>query len=185
MCSNRNILPLILAGGILVSAVLADAKKSPASKPAPGSIAAQLKLRFNLMRSAGCDPYSTLASALRNNLKGWNDLSPDQREKFRREAFAFMQRNPKEQEKLIQQYEKFISMSPDRQETYRRRADWLKVVVASFTARERKDLEQMTPADRAAKLVQRRNELAKQGKLSLSEPASRPASQPAEAPKAK
>lgn len=181
--TTKTILPLMLTG-CLIATAWAGAKQV-ASKPAPGSIASQLKLRFNLMRSADCDPYSNLSSALRNNLKGWQNLSPDQREKFRLDAYAFMQRNPREQEKLIQQYEKFISMSPDKQETYRRRADWLKVVVASYSVKERKDLEQMSPTDRAARLIQRRNELVKQGKLSLVEPATKPTSQPAEAPKAK
>ena len=153
-----------------------DAKDGAAAlrKPPAGSVASQLDLKFQLLRASS----GPLAASLKQNQRDWDNLLPDQREKFRKEAFAFLQKNPKEQDRLIQYYAKFIAMSADKQDAYRRRAEWLKVVVNSFTPEERRKIEEMTPADRAAKLLERRDQLVAEGKLDLGEPTTIPATQP-------
>jgi len=140
------------------------------SRDAPlGSIARQLDLKFRMMRKAG----GTLTAALRHNRKEWESLTPDQREHYRRMALAFLKTNPDEQEKMLKRYEKLIKLSARKRDAYRRRAQWLKVVVASFTPEQRKWLKSLSPRQRARRLIERRDELVKQGKLKLDRPAGR------------
>jgi acyl-CoA reductase-like NAD-dependent aldehyde dehydrogenase len=170
-----------LVGGLVVSAPAdntvkkeapAAVKPAPAAgKPVPGSIACQLNLKLRLLREAQGE---SLVASLRQNQKEWDALLPDQRERVIKQVYAFLQKNPDEQKKLLQQFTKLISMSVERQEAYRRRAEWLKVVVGSFTPEERKQLEQMTPADRAQKMLERRDDLVSKGKLVLTEPTPQP-----------
>ena len=58
-------------------------------------------------------------------------------------------------------------------------AGWLKVVVATFSAEERKKLAKMLPGDRAKALIARRDELVRAGKLKLDDkPAAAPTKEP-------
>ncbi len=158
-------------------AIAADApSKSKArhlNKPPFGSIARQKLLKFRLrMRSIG-----SLVASLDHNRDAWKSLSPDQREQYRRKAYAFLKKNPAQQEKMLLDYEKFIKLSVGERKAYRRRAAWLKVVVQTFSRPERRKLREMSPEDRARKLIERRDKLVRQGKLKLP-----PTSQPATAP---
>jgi hypothetical protein len=149
-----------------------DAKDPAALRQAPpGSIAAQLSLKFRLLRVSN----GSLAASLNQNQREWDNLSPEQRDKYRKEAYAFLRKSQTEQDKLIEHYSTFIALPAEKQEEYRKRAEWLKVVVNSFSAEERKALEQKPPAERAATLLQRRDDLVKQGKLKLDEPTTQPA----------
>jgi len=80
---------------------------------------------------------------------------------------AFLDKNPKEQEKLLLSYSAFLSLDNQKREEYRIRADWVRAVVASFTPQERKQLAGMSSMDRAKALIARRDELVSQGKLQL------------------
>lgn len=147
-------------------------------RPPLGSKAAQLRLKFNMRREGRIGEGGSLAAALDHNRHQWEMLSPDQRDEFRRKALAFMQKNPDEQEKLLDRYEKLIQMSAERQQAYRRRARWLKKVVATLTPAQRERIGKMAPRDRARVLLQIRDRLVEQGQLELHPEPQPPATQP-------
>jgi len=152
----------------------ADKDRSALTKPPPGSIAAQLRLKMKLH---GITP-GPLAASMEHNRKEWESLTPDERGRFRKSFLAFHQKSPAEQEKLLAHYEKLFKMTAERREAYRRRAKWLAVVVESFTPAEREALQQMPPDDRARKILARKALLIKQGRLKPDTPTSEPASRP-------
>jgi len=173
------ILVLILAVACPATVAFAQAEdSSPLRDPPPGSIASQLRLKFRLMRINN----GTLASSLDHNRKEWQDLLPDEREQYRREAVAFLRKSPEERDELLQRFEKLLNMSAERRDAYRRRAKWLQAVIETLTPAQRQELEKLTPTARARRLIEIRDELVRQGKLKLEEPtdsASAPATQPA------
>ena len=181
MRTHRNTIAALALVAALAATAWAENKDdtSAISKPPQGSVASQLQL-LNKIRAV--QEGTTLAAALDHNRMEWESLSPDQRNRFRKDALAFLSANPQEQEQLVKQYEKLIKLSSEQQLKYRRTAEWLKVVVASYTPEERKQLAEMTPGQRANALLQRKAELIRQGKLpeemSTSQPASMPATQP-------
>ena len=152
-------------GGI---ALAEQAKQtSPASQPtsaatqkAPvGSVQRQLDLKLRLVREG------PLAQVIDHNRQAWESLDPEQREMYRQKALAFLQKSPAEQQELLKQYEKLIKMSADKQQAYRTRAQWLQVVLDSFTPQERQELQKATAKERAQRILQRKEELIKQGML--------------------
>jgi len=174
---GRYILVLALPAALLAEAALADGEGLAGAMNAPpyGSRAGQLALKFRLEAVARLPRGGTLASAIGHNQHEWMMLSPDQREQFRRDALAFLRKNPTEQEKLMQQYSAYLALSKQKRLDFQRRAEWLKVVVATFTPDERQQLEKMLPIDRAKALIARRDELVRQGKLKLPPPTTAPA----------
>ena len=144
------------------------------TRPPRGSLAAQLRLKLSLQMSSG----TSLAASMDHNRQDWEMLSPEQRERFRGMAVAFLDKDPKEQEKLLQRYWDFLSLDKQKREEYRVRAEWVRAVVATFSPQERKRLESMSSMDRAKAFIARRDELVSQGKLKLT-------TQPTTAPAAK
>ncbi len=134
-------------------------------------VARQLRLKLSLVKAANGD---SLAMSI--NRQEWDRLTPDERDKYRREALAFLSKSPEEQEKVIKHYEELIHLTAARREAYLQRAQWLHVVVESFSAQERDDLTKLPPDQRAMRLLERKAELIKQGKLA---PDTQPASTPA------
>lgn len=127
-----------------------------------GSIASQLHLAQRLRaRSEG----KTLASALDNNRSEWESLSPDERNKLRNDALAFLRENPQSQRLLLERYQKVIAMSAQRQAKYRHMAKWVDAVRRSLTPAQRQELLLMTPMERAKALIARRQELQRVGEL--------------------
>ena len=144
-----------------------------ASRPAPAAgvtLAAQRRLAEKLNAIKG----TSLAASLSHNRAEWDSLSPDQRDRFRQEALAFLNESPQRQEQLLSQYQRLITLSAERQEHYRQIAKWLQVVVDSMTAAEREALLKMAPEQRARAILARKAELVSQGKLPP-DPARRPA----------
>jgi hypothetical protein len=92
---------------------------------------------------------------------------------------AFLNKDPKEQEKPLLSYSAFLALDKQKCQEYRTRADWVRAVVASFTPQERKQLESMSSMDRAKAIIARRDELVSQGKLKL-QPTTQPATATAE-----
>ncbi len=154
----RTTLILALAGGAALAEPAGD-KATP--KARWGSVARQLMLKYRLQKIA----TGTLATSLDHNRRRWESLSPDQREQYRRDALAFEQKSLADQEKLLKHYDKLIKLPADKREAYRRRARWLKVVAASFTAEQRRRLMALPPDQRARKLLERKARLIRQGKL--------------------
>ena len=155
----------------LVGAVLAapptkaavQARSVAPSRGAPlGSVARQVHLKLRIMRLAD---GTSLAAALRHSRQAWESLSPDEREQYRREARAFLQKPADEQQRLLVHYETLIRMSAAKRDAYRRRARWLAVVVASFTDPQRAEMQRLPPKQRAQRLLARKAELIRQGKL--------------------
>lgn len=136
------------------------------TRPPRGSLAAQLRLKLSLQMSGG----TSLAASMDHNRQDWEMLSPEQRERFRDMAVAFLNKDPKEQEKLLLSYSAFLSLDKQKREEYRVRADWVRAVVATFTPQERKQLASMSSMDRAKALIARRDELVSQGKLKVATP---------------
>jgi len=142
-------------------------------RPPRGSLAAQLRLKLSLQMSGG----TSLVASLDHNRQEWEMLTPEQRERFRGIAVAFLDKNPKEQEKLLRSYSAFLSLNTQKRKAYRIRAEWVRVVVASFTPQQRKQLASMSSMDRAKALIARRDALISQGKLP---PTTQPTTPPAE-----
>jgi len=173
----RNILMIAAAAAPVASAMAAN-DPAAAAKPLRGSVAAQLMLKIRLQKINS----GTLAASLNHNRVEWESLLPEQREQFRREAVAFLEKNPQEQQRLVEYYGKFIALSADKRKAYVERAKWLKVVIESLSQQERKDLEQMTPEQRAKILLDRKAQLLREGKLPAEGPTTQPAAPPTTQP---
>ena len=168
-----------LASAVLLAstAALADgADGAGLTRPPAGSIARQLRLKMTLHRIT---PGGSLVAALRHNRQEWESLTPDQRGHFRKSFLAFLHKSADEQENILTHYEKLFKMTTERRDAYRQRAKWLAVVVESFTPAERTAMQQMTPDDRARKLLARKALLIKQGRLKDEAPTTAPSTAPA------
>ena len=146
---------------LAASAAQAGDETAVTRRPPKGSLARQQLLKTRLARIMP----TPLSSALSHNRREWDALTPDQRGQYRRSFLAFLHKSPEERTRLLSHYEKLFKMSADRRDAFRRRAKWLKVVVASFTPAERKAMSAMSPTDRARKLLARKAELIHQGKI--------------------
>ena len=150
-------------------------ERSGARKPTVGSVSRQLMLKYRLRKIA----EGTLTASLSHNNRQWMRLSPDQRDKYRRDVLAFRTKSDDQQAKLLlTYYESLARLSAEKQRAHQRRARWLKIVVDSFTPHERKTLKELPPEQRARRLIGRRDELIRLGKLTLrsAEPTSIPVS---------
>lgn len=156
---------------MVVSAAVAERDRSAAPRPPAGSVARQLMLKYRLRKIAD----GTLTASLNHNREQWERLSPDQREEYRRDMVAFLDKSPERQKALLKHYENLARLSVEKQAAYQRRTAWLKPVVASFTPDERKALRELSPRERARKLLRRRDELAARGEVALEAPKKTPA----------
>jgi hypothetical protein len=173
----RNILVAVITPCLVACVVHAADNASP--KPPKGSMAGQLMLKYRL---AGKLPAGSLEASVNHNRQEWDSLSPDQRDHYRQEALAFMDKSQEEQEALLKKYESLIKMDAQKQQAYRERARWLKIVVDSFTPQERENLQKMSPDERAKILLDRKAHLISEGKLAPAAPgpSTQPSTQPAE-----
>lgn len=116
-----------------------------------------------------------LTASIQHNRHEWEQLTPDQQDLYRQEAMAFANKSEPEQNKLLDHYDKLIKMSAQTRKQVVQRAQWLSVVVASFSDQQRKELAELSPQERARKLLERKAELIQQGKLPSDSPATQPA----------
>jgi hypothetical protein len=130
------------------------------------SIARQLRIKRQLRAAS---QGSSLAEMVDHNRKSWEKLTPDQKSQFRQYAKAFLEKSPKEQARLLKHYEKLIKMTAEKRAAYRRRAVWLKKVVATLNDQQKQQLQQMTPQQRAAELIRLRDQLVEEGRIKLPE----------------
>jgi phenylpropionate dioxygenase-like ring-hydroxylating dioxygenase large terminal subunit len=182
----RNILWAVVATAQLASlGPAADAQETGGSrevlerKPPQGSIARQLLVKFKLKAA---EDNVSLSAALDRNRQQWSLLTPEQRDAYRKQVRAFLQKSPDEQRKILRHYEALLLMTPERREAYRRRARWLKAVVSRLSDEQREQLQRMLPRERAAKLIALRDEMVRKGELKLEEPTTRPAAASPAAP---
>lgn len=172
-----NARSIILA--ILFAAAAAAATAAPAlaadeaPSPAPaGSLTRQLRL---LAKLNAAKQGVALADALDHNRQAWQRLAPDQRERFRQIVLAWRNRSPEQQAQLLRRVDEWISTADQQREKYRRMNRWLGDVVASFSPAEREALREMSPEQRARKIIQRRDELVAKGELVIEPPSPSPA----------
>ena len=165
MKHGPKILIAVAALAVLAGAEIAQAQARAGQTV---DVARQLRLKLSLIKVANND---SLAMSI--NRQEWDRLTPDERDKYRREALAFLSKSPEEQARVIEHYEKLIKLSAQKREAYLQRAQWLHVVVESFSAQERDELTKLPPDQRAKRLLDRKAELIKQGKLA---PDTQPAS---------
>jgi hypothetical protein len=168
----KRTLRTIVAAGLVVGLVAAPAfakdDKPPKRPSFSGDIASQLKLKLRLIRAAGGE---SLSDALSHADEKWAQLTAEQRQHYRDQALAFLRENPQRQSELLKRYEELIRMSPEQ----RRRARWLRAVVGWLKQNDPKQLEAlmaMRPAERAPKLIELRDRLLRERKISLSAGAS-------------
>ena len=154
----------------------ADDQGASLRQPPLGSVARQLRLKQKLLLAAAGVP---LSEALKHNRQEWESLTPNQRGQFRRNVYAFRNKSPQEQTRLLEHYEKLFTMTAKRREAYRRRARWLRVVVEDFTPQQREQLKAMSPDERARKLLARKAELIRRGVLAPDRPVPKATSAPA------
>lgn len=171
---------LVVAAVVVVSAgpMLAADDSAALRKPPRGSLARRLRLKMKLRKIAG----GNLSESLRHNRLQWQNLSPDQRGRYRRSFLAFLKKNPDRQDELLEHFEKLFKMSDQRRQAYRQRAKWLRIVIKSFTPDQREQMRKLTPDQRAKKLLARKALLISQGKLKPDQPPAKTPDQPAPAP---
>lgn len=174
----RYILIGATAAALAISAVAAEARRKDLAEAPAVSRARQLMLKYRLEKIAD----GTLTASLRRNRDVWRKLPADQRENYRKEARAFFRMPVERQKAMLKHYERIANLPPDKRQAFERRAAWLKVVVPSFTPAQRQELRKLPPAQRARKLLARRDELVRQGKLTLAEPVAAAASAPTSNP---
>jgi len=145
-----DILIAVLAAGALL------ATSAPAKDPEMGSRTRQLLLKKAL-------GSGSLADELSRNRRRWEAMTPEQRRALRDRFLAFVGKDPARQADLIRAFEAFQKLTPQQQEQYRRRAVWLKKVVASLTPEQREALKKLTPDERARKLLELKAALSRPG----------------------
>ncbi|MCL2701002.1 MAG: hypothetical protein FWE88_04845 [Phycisphaerae bacterium] len=169
---------LALAAACTSAAWAQAADKADAGVAEKGIVtkAQQLRIKMQLLT---INDDQTMAARMNHGLE-WDKLSPDQRETIRQEVLAFMSKSEAEQETLLTHYQRLIKLNNQQREAYLERAAWLRVVVESFTPAERGALESLQPEERAAKLLERKALLIREGKLPAETmPASTPTTMPA------
>lgn len=134
---------------------------SETRRPPSGSLASQKRLKHRLRQIS----HTPLSATLQHNRQAWQELTPDERSRYRKNFLAFHQKDPKRREEMLKKYEQLFKMSAQRREAYRKRAEWLKIVISSFTKEQREELKKMTPTDRANKILEKKALLVKQGKI--------------------
>lgn len=167
----RNILLPVAVAALLAAPALAADDDDPRSRAPRGSVARQLWLKARLATLA---PGETLTASLESNRREWELLSPERRQWYVKQAMAFLGLPADEQERRLRNLTRVIRMDEQTREAYRRRAEWLKVVVGSFTADERKQLLALPLKEQARRILDQKEELIRQGKLAADQPTTQP-----------
>lgn len=166
----RNILLPVAVAALFAAPALAD-DDDPRSRAPRGSLARQLWLKARLATLA---PGETLTASLESNRREWELLSPERRQWYVKQAMAFLGLSKEEQERRLRNLTRVIRMDEQTRQAYRHRAEWLKVVVGSFTADERKQLLSLPLKEQAKRILDRKEELIGQGKLTADQPTTQP-----------
>ena len=162
----------LLAAVLALSAVaFGQDTTNPLGRPPVGSLARQRLLKIRLRAIA----EGRLQVSLSHNRKEWELLAPDQREQYRRSFLAYLRKSPEEQARILKAYEKWIQADAAQQQAFRRRARWLKVVLKSFSPKQRDQLQRMPLKQRLERILQRKASLVRQGKLTVDTPPARSA----------
>ena len=177
MRTHTYILMLALAAATLLPSV-AGAQPAGRVDPRliPGSRARQLLLKQALEKHLS----GTLVAELDYNKKLWGSMSPEQLRDLREKYYAFLRLDDAKQEKLLKAAPEFERLTDRQRRLYGERAAWLKRVVSSLSPAEREELKNLTPAERAKRLLELRDE--EPTSASPAPPTSRAALRPLSAP---
>jgi len=171
--TGATILIYGLAGAALVFSVAgAEPVGQPDKRIVPGSRQWQLLLKQRL----DDELPGTLVAELNRNKKQWRAMSPEELRDLRKRYFAYLALDQKTQAALLKVMPEFEKLSAEQKQLYRRRAAWLKKVVASLSRAEREELKKLTPTERAARLLKLKALLPTSG------PTSRPSTATAKPP---
>jgi Spy/CpxP family protein refolding chaperone len=159
---------------VSVLAVLAITSSAPAGKndssrdPSriPGSKVRQLMLKRSLEKFS-----ETLVAELNQNKELWQTMTPEKLRSLRERYYAFLKQDGGEQIALIEAAEKFGKLTDEQRQAYLKRAEWLEKVISSLTPQQREELRNLTPKERAKKLLELK------AKLPGSQPTSQPVSE--------
>jgi len=144
MLRTSHILIVALVAAAFVAPVVGQDRATKASQ------ARQLLLKNAINEKI----EGTLAATLNKNQERWAAMTPEQRQQHRDRILAWYNQDPERQKDLIKAFEEFRKLSPTQQEAFRKRAVWLKKVVASLTPRQREALKRLPPAERAKRLLE-------------------------------
>ena len=121
-----------------------------------GSVENQLRLKLRLFGDG-----KALAQSLKHNHQSWQKLMPHQQADICSRILAFHDLPAEKRKELLSRYSKFVKMTPQQKRSYLETANWLNKVIEQLTPAQKKQLEALTPKDRARALLQLRNELDK------------------------
>lgn len=135
----------------------------------PGSKARQLALKLALEKQLN----GSLTEELAQNTKIWQNMNIEQRRELQQKYVAFLKQSPDEQAGLMRASQEFSRLSQEQREAYQERQAWLSQVIAGLSPEQRQELLDMTPQDRAKRLLELKSKMAE------SQPASGPTTTPA------
>lgn len=130
--------------GVLAMIVAADAVPAPTRMV---SVGRQLRLKRKLLMGE-----QSLVATLEANRQRWERLGPTRQEQLRKQAFAFRGADAQQQQQIIAAWEKFHRLSAAQQDSFRRKAVWLKAIIDTLDDSQKQRLLGMTPTERAQQL---------------------------------
>lgn len=139
-------------------------------QPRTISVEQQLRLKRRVMLG---DSESLLAT-LQRNVETWREMTPEQRDRLRQQAYALREADPAQQQRMMEAYAEFLQLSEDQREEYRRRAERIEQVLSLLSDEEKQRLLQLPPHERARRIMAMRSAFQAEGRIP-------PDTQPAEA----
>lgn len=168
MPKGANILA-VLALALLPALARGQATARTDGKIVRGSKADQMLLREAIDKQLS----GSLVAELNENKKVWGAMTAEQLRELRQRYYAFLRESDADKARLLETEIEFNKLSDEQKQSFRRRAAWLTKVVASLTPDERRRLQEMSPEDRAKRLLELKSRLAE------TQPVDPPASPPA------
>ncbi|MCD4825341.1 MAG: DUF3106 domain-containing protein [Phycisphaerae bacterium] len=161
----RWMAPLSAAAAAIILAILViHGYSTPAGpSPVPDEFVAGGLDVFTEMPIADSESRrgGSIVDPLKPSRAKWDALDPAQRGRARQKALAFLKMTPEQQSQALAKYQE----NQDAATATQGQAYWLKVVVESFSPDQRRELLNMTPAQRAKTFLERRKQLIREGKL--------------------
>ncbi|HET6427100.1 MAG TPA: hypothetical protein VFJ30_01730 [Phycisphaerae bacterium] len=153
MSKRMHILGCVVLAVVLpLAGVRADDDPAKAAKSkGPGSMAAQLLLKERLDKLA----KGTLVAQLDRNRAVYVAMTPQQRRDLREKVYSFLKENPDRQVKILQAAGELLNQT----DAEKVRTAWLTKVVASLSEQEKARLREMSPDERAKRLLELKAEL--------------------------
>jgi hypothetical protein len=146
---------ILIAGAAVAAALLPAASWADTKPPAKGDVARQILLKQAIDKLT----KGTLVAELNQNKAVWAAHTPEQLQELRNRYYAYLKESPDKQAALLQAAADIEKLDPQQRQAYLDRAQWLQKVVAALTAEQREELKNLSPADRAKRLLELKAEL--------------------------